>query len=122
MLGALFRYRICHPVTGGIGEKKKTAGRQPFNNAGIMTTKSLADTDDALFDRTFAINVRGTFLALREATKRLRRGGRIINFSTSATMMRRLPRKKPRPDLTGTMSVATHRYRRIQPLGAGCCS
>jgi NAD(P)-dependent dehydrogenase (short-subunit alcohol dehydrogenase family) len=75
-----------------------------------MTTKSLADTDDALFDRTFAINVRGTFLALREATKRLRRGGRIINFSTSATMMRRLPRKKPRPDLTGTMSVATHRY------------
>jgi 3-oxoacyl-[acyl-carrier protein] reductase len=56
-----------------------------INNAGIMTTKSLADTDDALFDRTFAINVRGTFLALREATKRLRRGGRIINFSTSAT-------------------------------------
>ena len=55
------------------------------NNAGIMQPGlvSLADTDDALFDRLFAVNVKGTFNALRVAVKRLRNGGRIVNFSTS---------------------------------------
>ena len=57
------------------------------NNAGIMILKPVAETDDATFDRTFAINVRGVFLALREASKRLRRGGRIVNFSTSVTRL-----------------------------------
>ena len=53
------------------------------NIAGIMPLSSIADTDDALFDRIVAVNLKGTFNALREAAKRLRRGGRIINFSTS---------------------------------------
>jgi 3-oxoacyl-[acyl-carrier protein] reductase len=55
------------------------------NNAGIMQPGlvPLADTDDALFDRLFSINVKGTFNALRLAAKRLRIGGRIVNFSTS---------------------------------------
>lgn len=54
------------------------------NNAGIMQTAPLGDTDDALFDRTVAVNLKGTFNTLRAAAKRLRPGGRIINFSTSA--------------------------------------
>ena len=55
------------------------------NNAGIMQPGlvSLVDTDDALFDRLFAINVKGTFNTLRLAATRLRQGGRIVNFSTS---------------------------------------
>ncbi len=53
------------------------------NNAGIMTLSTIADSDDALFDRQIAVNLRGTFNTLREAGKRLRSGGRIINFSTS---------------------------------------
>jgi 3-oxoacyl-[acyl-carrier protein] reductase len=53
------------------------------NNAGIMQLASLADSDDALFDRTIAVNLKGTFNTLREAAKRLSQGGRIINFSTS---------------------------------------
>ncbi|AHF93659.1 3-ketoacyl-ACP reductase [Opitutaceae bacterium TAV5] len=55
------------------------------NNAGIMQPGlvPLADTDDALFDRLFAINVKGTFNTLRLAAKHLRAGGRIVNFSTS---------------------------------------
>lgn len=55
------------------------------NNAGIIQPGlvPLADTDDELFDRLFAINVKGTFNALRLAATRLRQGGRIINFSTS---------------------------------------
>jgi 3-oxoacyl-[acyl-carrier protein] reductase len=53
------------------------------NNAGIMKLAKIADSDDALFDQQIAVNLKGTFNALREAAKRLRDGGRIINFSTS---------------------------------------
>jgi 3-oxoacyl-[acyl-carrier protein] reductase len=54
-----------------------------INNAGIMTPKPIADSDDALFDRHIAVNLKGTFNALREAAKRMRDGGRIVNFSSS---------------------------------------
>ena len=53
------------------------------NNAGIMMLASLAEADDANFDRQIAVNLKGTFNTLREAAKRLRNGGRVINFSTS---------------------------------------
>ena len=53
------------------------------NNAGIMQLAPISDTDDALFDRHVAINLKGVFNGLREAAKRLRNGGRIINFSSS---------------------------------------
>ena len=53
------------------------------NNAGIMTLGTIADTNDAAFDRQIAVNLKGTFNTLREAATRLRRGGRIINLSTS---------------------------------------
>ena len=54
-----------------------------INNAGIMMLSSLAEADDANFDRQISVNLKGTFNTLREAAKRLRDGGRIINFSTS---------------------------------------
>lgn len=53
------------------------------NNAGIMQLSTIAEADDAAFDRMIAINLKGTFNGLREAAKRLRNGGRVINFSTS---------------------------------------
>jgi len=53
------------------------------NNAGVMSLAKIAEADDAAFDRIVAINLKGTFNGLREAAKRLRNGGRIINFSTS---------------------------------------
>jgi 3-oxoacyl-[acyl-carrier protein] reductase len=53
------------------------------NNAGIMKLAKIADSDDALFDQQIAVNLKGTFNALREAAKRLRDGGRVVNFSTS---------------------------------------
>ena len=53
------------------------------NNAGIMKLAKIADSDDALFDRQIAVNLKGSFNAMREAAKRLRDGGRIVNFSTS---------------------------------------
>ena len=53
------------------------------NNAGIMKLSKIAEADDASFDQQIAINLKGTFNTLREAAKRLRDGGRIVNFSTS---------------------------------------
>jgi 3-oxoacyl-[acyl-carrier protein] reductase len=56
-----------------------------INTAGILppTLPPLAATEDDVFDRVFAINVKGTFNTLREAARRLRSGGRIVNFSSS---------------------------------------
>jgi len=53
------------------------------NNAGIMKLAKIADCDDASFDAQIAINLKGSFNGMREAARRLRDGGRIINFSTS---------------------------------------
>lgn len=53
------------------------------NNAGIMKLANIADTDDALFDQTLAVNLKGVFNVLREAARRLRDGGRIISLSSS---------------------------------------
>ena len=55
------------------------------NNAGIIQPglTPLAETDDSLFDRIVAINLKGTFNTMRLAAKRLRQGGRVVNFSTS---------------------------------------
>ena len=58
------------------------------NNAGIMKLASLAESDDALFDSQIAINLKGVFNTLREAAKRLREGGRIINLSSSVVGLR----------------------------------
>jgi len=59
-----------------------------INNAGIMKLASIADSDDALFDSQVAINLKGVFNTLREAAKRLREGGRIINLSSSIVGLR----------------------------------
>ncbi|MGN6383155.1 MAG: SDR family oxidoreductase [Dyella sp.] len=53
------------------------------NNAGVLQQAPLVDVDDAQFDRIIAINLKGSFNAMREAGRRLREGGRIINFSSS---------------------------------------
>ena len=53
------------------------------NNAGIMKLAPLADADDVLFDRQVAINLKGVFLGIREAARRMTAGGRIVSFSSS---------------------------------------
>jgi 3-oxoacyl-[acyl-carrier protein] reductase len=56
-----------------------------INNAGIMNLATIADSSDALFERHIAVNLKGTFNTLREAARRVRDGGRIVNFSSSVT-------------------------------------
>lgn len=58
-----------------------------INNAGVMNILPLAEHSDQLFKSTFAVNTTGTFNMLREASKRMADGGRIINLSSSAVAL-----------------------------------
>ncbi|MEU7633810.1 SDR family oxidoreductase [Nocardia sp. NPDC049220] len=53
------------------------------NAAGSMTLAPLADFDLAVLDQMHRTNIRGTFVVNQLAARTVRRGGAIINFSTS---------------------------------------
>ncbi len=55
------------------------------NTAGIMLLSPLTELNLDDFDRMHRTNVRGTFVVSQQAARRVRRGGAIINFSTSVT-------------------------------------
>lgn len=52
------------------------------NNAGLTVIGSTAEIDEDLVDAAIALNIKGTFLAMRYAARTLRDGGRVINIST----------------------------------------
>lgn len=54
-----------------------------INNAGTMKLGTLAEVEDADFDRQLTLNLGGVFRGMREASRRLRDGGRIVSFSSS---------------------------------------
>ncbi len=58
------------------------------NNAGVLSTKPLDQTDAAEFDRVMRINQRGTFLGLRAAIEPMRQagGGTIVITSSGAAL------------------------------------
>ncbi|RQR29226.1 MULTISPECIES: SDR family oxidoreductase [unclassified Burkholderia] len=58
------------------------------NSAGVMKLGAIADYDDTTFDQTVAINLKGTFNVSREAAKRVRNGGRIVNLSSTMVGVR----------------------------------
>ncbi|PWI15801.1 3-ketoacyl-ACP reductase [Streptomyces sp. Act143] len=57
------------------------------NNAGCVVPALLAETADEDFDRVMAVNATAVFLALREAARHMRDGGRIITVSTINTRL-----------------------------------
>ena len=54
-----------------------------INNAGIMRLAPMGEVSDELVDSQIAINLKGTINTLREAARRLREGGRVVNLSSS---------------------------------------
>lgn len=58
------------------------------NSAGIMKLAPIADITDDVVNETIAINLKGTFNVCREAARKLRNDGRIINVSSSVIGMR----------------------------------
>ncbi|MBX7270159.1 SDR family oxidoreductase [Micromonospora sp. Llam7] len=57
--------------------------------AGMMALAPLADLDLDQLDQLLRVNVRGTFAVDQQAARRVRRGGAIINFSSSLTRFAR---------------------------------
>ncbi|MER5178287.1 SDR family oxidoreductase [Streptomyces sp. NPDC002896] len=55
------------------------------NTAGIMILSPIAELDLDDLDRMHRTNIRGTFVVSQQAARRLRKGGALINFSTSVT-------------------------------------
>lgn len=53
------------------------------NNSGVSNASPLADVTDEDIDYIFGINTFGPLYIVSEASKRLPRGGRVINFSSS---------------------------------------
>ncbi len=62
-----------------------------FNNAGIMLAEDgdAVDTDEAIWDRTMAVNLKGVFLGCKYGIPALRRsgGGSIINVASFVALM-----------------------------------
>lgn len=56
--------------------------------AGIFKPTIFAEADEAHFDREIAVNMRGTFLCLVQAARRLRDGGRIVAVSTTTLALK----------------------------------
>ena len=55
------------------------------NNAGVAPFATLADTDEATYDRLAAINMRSVLFVTRGALPRLPEGARIVNVSSAVT-------------------------------------
>ncbi len=56
------------------------------NNAGTFLMKPAINITLEEFDKLMSINVRGVFLALQEAARRIEDGGRIVNLSSNVTI------------------------------------
>jgi len=60
------------------------------NNAGVFPVDQFLDTSIDRWDQVQSINLRGPFLCMREVLKHMReakRGGRVINISSSASLL-----------------------------------
>jgi 3-oxoacyl-[acyl-carrier protein] reductase len=92
-MGNIGNVALITGASRGIGaEVAKQLARDGFrivvNYAGIMKLAPIAELTDEVVDDTIATNLKGVFNVCREATRRLKDDGRIINFSSSVIGMR----------------------------------
>lgn len=74
-------YRVVHEVSDALGPVEILV-----NNAGMAESAPFVETDAALWDRTIAVNLTGTYLCTRAALPGMieRRRGRVINIASTA--------------------------------------
>lgn len=53
------------------------------NNAGTMIPRTLGELGDELYDKVFGVNVRGALNVLKQASRYLEEGGRVLNISST---------------------------------------
>src|SRR5690349_18121478 len=71
----------CAPAMFDLAESRLGGVDVLVNNAGVMLLGTIAELDDAAFDRAVAVNLKGAFYFMREAARRLRDDGRVVNIS-----------------------------------------
>ena len=77
------------------------------NNAGTVIPQKVEDTTLADFDRVFAINVRGTFVATQTALKHMKSGGRIIMIGSCVGERIFIPAMAPYSATKGAVKMFT---------------
>jgi 3-oxoacyl-[acyl-carrier protein] reductase len=77
------------------------------NNAGTVIPVKLEETTLADFDRVFAVNVRGVFVATQAALKHLKPGGRIIMIGSSLGERVFMPGMVPYSATKGAIKIFT---------------
>ncbi len=77
------------------------------NNAGTIIPKSVEETTLEEFDRVFAVNVRGLFVATRTALKHMKDGGRIIMIGSCLGERVFLPGLAPYSATKGAVKMFT---------------
>src|SRR5437899_9904542 len=75
------------------------------NNAGTVIPMNVEETTLADFDRVFAINVRGVFVATQSALKHLKTGGRIIMIGSSLGERVFMPAMAPYSATKGAVKI-----------------
>lgn len=81
-------------VEWAIRKTVETFGRIDIlvNNAGYLRSGSLLDTDDALWDHTFAVNAKGVYLVSQAVVPHMieQGGGKVINVASNAAVQPRI--------------------------------
>jgi 3-oxoacyl-[acyl-carrier protein] reductase len=77
------------------------------NNAGTIVPMSVEETTLADFDRVFAVNVRGVFVATQAALKHLKPGGRIIMIGSCVGERVFMPGMAPYAATKGAVKMFT---------------
>jgi 3-oxoacyl-[acyl-carrier protein] reductase len=77
------------------------------NNAGVVIPMKVEETELADFDRVFAVNVRGTFVATKEALRHMKPGARIINIGSCVGEHVLIPAMAPYSATKGAIKMFT---------------
>jgi 3-oxoacyl-[acyl-carrier protein] reductase len=99
----------AHAVTRAVERTVTLFGRLDVlvNNAGTAIPMKVEETTLADFDRVFAVNVRGVFVATQAALKHLKAGGRIIMIGSSLGERVFMPGMAPYSATKGAVKLFT---------------
>ncbi|MDG4857508.1 SDR family oxidoreductase [Streptomyces sp. T-3] len=83
------------------------------NNAGIGTSQPFAKTEEAEYDRLFAVNAKAPFFMAQLGERRLRDGGRIINVSSGLSQAAVMPDLMSYAMTKGALDVFTRNLSKV---------